>query len=92
MYNRIHVMFVTSTEIKKIQLGARDHLKKIFSDHEKLKMQLESQKKEFESRGRELEKREAQNETESKYLAEEIEKVHFFPSFLSQDIIIALDS
>jgi len=62
-------------------LGARDHLKKIFSDHEKLKLQLESQKKEFELRGRELEKREAQNENESKYLAEEIEKVHFFFSF-----------
>ncbi|KAE8647991.1 protein INVOLVED IN DE NOVO 2 [Cucumis sativus] len=61
-------------EIKKIQLGARDHLKKIFSDHEKLKLKLESQKKEFELRGRELEKREAQNENESKYLAEEIEK------------------
>ncbi|KAG7031607.1 Protein INVOLVED IN DE NOVO 2, partial [Cucurbita argyrosperma subsp. argyrosperma] len=61
-------------EIKKIQLGARDHLKKIFNDHEKLKLQLDSQKKEFESRGRELEKREAQNENESKYLAEEIEK------------------
>lgn len=69
-------MFLTCTEIKKIQLGARDHLKKIFSDHEKLKLQLESQKKEFELRGRELEKREAQNENESKYLAEEIEKVH----------------
>ncbi|XP_023536648.1 protein INVOLVED IN DE NOVO 2-like [Cucurbita pepo subsp. pepo] len=61
-------------EIKKIQLGARDHLKKIFNDHEKLKLQLDSQKKEFELRGRELEKREAQNENESKYLAEEIEK------------------
>ena len=69
-------MFVTSAEIKKIQLGARDHLKKIFNDHEKLKLQLDSQKKEFELRGRELEKREAQNENESKYLAEEIEKVH----------------
>lgn len=46
-------------------------------------MQLESQKKEFELRGRELEQREAQNENESKYLAEEIEKVHSFllPSF-----------
>ena len=66
-------------------MGARDHLKKIFSDHEKLKLQLESQKKEFELRGRELEMREAQNEHESKYLAEEIEKVHF--SFLlSQEL------
>lgn len=77
-------MFLTCAEIKKIQLGARDHLKKIFSDHEKLKLKLESQKKEFELRGRELEKREAQNENESKYLAEEIEKVQtsFSLSFL----------
>lgn len=71
-------MFVTSTDIKKIQLGARDHLKKMFNGHEKLKLQLESQTREFELRRRELEKREAQNENESKYLAEELEKVHSF--------------
>ncbi|KAG7030719.1 Protein INVOLVED IN DE NOVO 2, partial [Cucurbita argyrosperma subsp. argyrosperma] len=74
MVERDKLLQAYNEEIKKIQLGARDHLKKIFSDHEKLKLQLESQKKEFELRGRELEKREAQNENESKYLAEEIEK------------------
>lgn len=74
MGEREKLLQAYNEEIKKIQLGARDHLKKIFSDHEKLKLQLESQKKEFELRGRELEKREAQNENESKYLAEEIEK------------------
>ncbi|KAH9702103.1 protein involved in de novo 2 [Citrus sinensis] len=61
-------------EIKKIQLSARDHFQRIFTDHEKLKLQLESQKKELELRGEELEKRETQNENDRKILAEEIEK------------------
>lgn len=66
------------TEIKKIQSSSRDHLQRIFNDHEKLKSQLESQKKELELRGTELEKREADNDTERKKLAEEIEKVWYF--------------
>ncbi|KAL4621110.1 hypothetical protein ACB092_06G204300 [Castanea dentata] len=61
-------------EIKKIQLSARDHFQRIFKDHEKLKLLVESQKTELEQRGVELEKREARNESESKKLAEEIEK------------------
>lgn len=61
-------------EIKKIQLSARDHFQRIFKDHEKLKLLVESQKTELEHRGVELEKREARNESESKKLAEEIEK------------------
>ncbi|KAF3973900.1 hypothetical protein CMV_002700 [Castanea mollissima] len=61
-------------EIKKIQLSARDHFQRIFKDHEKLKLLVESQKTELEQRGVELEKREALNESESKKLAEEIEK------------------
>ncbi|GAB4831801.1 hypothetical protein Ancab_005816 [Ancistrocladus abbreviatus] len=61
-------------EIKKIQLSARDHFQKIFNDHEKLKLQLESEKKELELRGQELEKREAQNESERRKLMEDIEK------------------
>ncbi|KAL6980544.1 hypothetical protein U1Q18_022187 [Sarracenia purpurea var. burkii] len=61
-------------EIKKIQLSAREHFLKIFNDHEKLKVQLESQKMELEVRGKELEKREVQTENESRKLSEEIEK------------------
>ncbi|RYR65432.1 hypothetical protein Ahy_A03g011363 isoform B [Arachis hypogaea] len=61
-------------EIKKIQSSARDHFQRIFSDHEKLKWQLESQKSELELRKVELEKREAHNESERKKLAEEIEE------------------
>ncbi|KAI4307618.1 hypothetical protein L6164_030789 [Bauhinia variegata] len=61
-------------EIRKIQSSARDHYQRIFNDHEKIKLQLESQKNELELRKVELEKREAQNESERKKLAEEIEK------------------
>ncbi|CAK9133594.1 unnamed protein product [Ilex paraguariensis] len=61
-------------EIKKIQSSAREHFQKIFNDHEKLKLQLETQKRELELKGEELEKREAQNENERKKLFEEIEK------------------
>ncbi|MBA0781497.1 hypothetical protein Gotri_002421 [Gossypium trilobum] len=67
-------------EIKKIQVSARDHFQRIFSDHEKLKSQLESHKKDLELRGVELEKREALNESERKKLAEELEECvwHYF--------------
>lgn len=65
------------TEIKKIQLSARDHFQRIFNDHEKLKLQLGSLKGELELRGVELEKREAHNESERKKLSEELEKVFF---------------
>lgn len=61
-------------EIRKIQLSAREHIQRIFNDHTKIKLQLESQKKELEVRGVELEKREAQNESERKKLSEDLEK------------------
>ncbi|ESW35402.1 hypothetical protein PHAVU_001G232400 [Phaseolus vulgaris] len=61
-------------EIQKMWSSARDHCHKIFTDHEKLKMQLESQKNELELRKIQLEKREAHNESERKKLAEEIEE------------------
>lgn len=66
------------SEIKKIQTSARDHFQKIFNEHAKLKLQLESQKKELELRGQELEKREVRSENESRKLADEIEKVWYF--------------
>ena len=61
-----------------MQSSASDHLKRIFTDHEKLKFQLESQKNELELRKIDLEKREAHNESERKKLAEEIEEVLCF--------------
>lgn len=64
--------------MKKIQSSAREHFQKIFNDHEKIKLQLETQKRELEFRGQELEKRETLSENERKRLSEEIEKVSTF--------------
>lgn len=61
-------------EIKKIQSSAQDHFQKIFNDHEKLKLQLETQKRQLELRGHELAKRETHNENERRKLAEELEE------------------
>ncbi|KAL8137468.1 hypothetical protein V2J09_003469 [Rumex salicifolius] len=61
-------------EMKKIQMSAKDHFQKIYNDHEKLKMLLESEKRNLEMQGQELEKREALNETEKRKLQEDIEK------------------
>ncbi|KAL2541698.1 Protein INVOLVED IN DE NOVO 2 [Abeliophyllum distichum] len=61
-------------EIKKIQSSAQDHFQKIFNDHEKLKLQLETQKRELEHRGHELAKRETHNENERRKLSEELEE------------------
>ncbi|GAV70290.1 XS domain-containing protein [Cephalotus follicularis] len=63
------------TEMRKTQQSERDHYQRICNDNEKLKLQVESQKREIELRSLELEKREAQNESQSKKLAEEMEKV-----------------
>lgn len=64
-----------NAELRKIQDNARQHFQKIFKDHEKNKMLLETQKRELELRGQELEKRETQNEYERKKLSEELEEV-----------------
>lgn len=64
-----------NAELRKIQDNARQHFQKIFKDHEKNKLLLETQKRELELRGQELEKRETQNEYERKKLAEDIEEV-----------------
>ncbi|MED6173646.1 hypothetical protein PIB30_061602 [Stylosanthes scabra] len=74
MFEKDKLIQAYNEEIKKIQSSARDHFQRIFSDHEKLKWQLESQKSELELRKAELEKREAHNESERKKLAEEIEE------------------
>ncbi|XP_028769369.1 protein INVOLVED IN DE NOVO 2-like [Neltuma alba] len=61
-------------EIKKIQASGKDHFQKIFNDHQRLKLLVESQQHELDLRSKELEKREAHNESERKKLAEELEK------------------
>ncbi|GMI86246.1 INVOLVED IN DE NOVO 2, RNA-DIRECTED DNA METHYLATION 12 [Hibiscus trionum] len=74
MEEKDNLSLAYNEEIKKIQVSARDHFQRIFSDHEKLKSQLESHKNDLELRGVELEKREALNESERKKLAEELEE------------------
>ncbi|KAK4761281.1 hypothetical protein SAY87_006174 [Trapa incisa] len=59
-------------EWRKLQSSTHDHFQRIFNDHEKLKLQLESYKKELELCAEELEKREAKNGSERKKLSEEI--------------------
>ncbi|KAH6787150.1 XH/XS domain-containing protein [Perilla frutescens var. hirtella] len=61
-------------EIKKIESSARDHFRRIFKDHEKVKSQLEIQKRDLELRGQELMKRETHNEIERKKLIEDLEQ------------------
>lgn len=61
-------------EIKKIQSSARDHFQQTFINHEKLKLQLETQKKELELRHKELQKRDAQNGSDRKKLSEDHEQ------------------
>ncbi|XP_057788951.1 protein INVOLVED IN DE NOVO 2-like [Salvia miltiorrhiza] len=61
-------------EIKKIESSARNHFRRISEDHEKLKSQLEIQKRDLELRGQELMERQKHNEIERKKLAEDLEQ------------------
>ncbi|KAL2334210.1 hypothetical protein Fmac_015423 [Flemingia macrophylla] len=74
MMEKDKLIHAYNEEIKRIQSSAADHLQRIFTDHEKLKMKLESQKSELELRKIELKKRDAHNESERKKLAEEIKE------------------
>lgn len=68
--------------MRKIESSARDHYWKISKDHEKLKSQLEVQKRDLELRCQELMERQTQNEIERKKLAEDLEQVvHIFLSY-----------
>ncbi|CAN7059837.1 unnamed protein product [Brassica oleracea var. botrytis] len=63
-----------NSELNAIQERTMGHVNKIFADHERLKMQLELEKKKLEIKGVELAKREAHNETERKNLAEDLQE------------------
>lgn len=56
-------------------MNAREHIQRIFNDHEKIKLRLESEKRELELQADELQKREVVNENERKKLAEDIKEV-----------------
>lgn len=67
--------FFYITDLLKLQKSGHDHYQSILTDHEKLKSQLQTQKKELEFCACELEKREAKNESERKKLSQEIAEV-----------------
>ena len=64
-----------SSEIKKIHLRAKEHIQKIFNDHDKTKIKIENERRVLELQTIELQKREVVNENERKKLAQEIEEV-----------------
>ncbi|VFQ74500.1 unnamed protein product [Cuscuta campestris] len=64
----------STEEIKKTESSARDHLRRIYNYHEKLKFQLETQKRDLELRGQELMKRQMQDEFKRKKLAEDLKQ------------------
>lgn len=65
-------------EIKKIQQSNRDHLEKIFMDHNKARLDLEAQRKELEYREKDLQKLQTQNVNERNKLYLEIKNVIYF--------------
>ncbi|KAM7492029.1 hypothetical protein LguiA_034950 [Lonicera macranthoides] len=71
--DKLHQAY-NEVEMRRIQSSAREHFQKIFNDHEKIKLQLERQRRELEVRGKELEKCEIETKNESQKLYEEIEK------------------
>ncbi|KAJ1399331.1 Zinc finger-XS domain [Sesbania bispinosa] len=77
-----------SQEMKKIQSSATQHFQSIFHGHERLKLQLESQKRELELRRIELERREAHNESERKKLEEAIKEGVIYSSLRMLNVLI----
>lgn len=71
-----YIFHFASEDLTGRQQRSTDHFNRIFADHEKQKLQLESQMKELEIRELELAKREAENETQRKIVAEELEQVY----------------
>lgn len=71
-----YIFRFASEDLTGRQQKSTDHFNRIFADHEKQKVQLESQIKELEIRKLELAKREAENETQRKIVAKELEQVY----------------
>jgi hypothetical protein len=61
--------------MRKMQQLARDNVRRIFDEHEKLNQELETKKKKLDSWSKELNKREALTEHERQKLDEEKKKV-----------------
>nr|QDC18036.1 involved in de novo 2-like B [Hypericum perforatum] len=72
--DRDRLLQAYNEEIRNIQAVAQSRFQKVLDDHEKVKMQLESQSRELERRTSELQWRETWNDTERKLIAEELNK------------------
>nr|XP_043617497.1 protein INVOLVED IN DE NOVO 2-like [Erigeron canadensis] len=70
--DKIHQSY--NEEIMKMMLSTREQSQRIFNDHEKVMLKIESEIRELELQGIELQKREVVNKNERKKLAEEIEQ------------------
>ncbi|XP_024014820.1 factor of DNA methylation 3 isoform X2 [Eutrema salsugineum] len=62
-------------DVTRRQQRSTDHFSRIFADHEKQKVQLETQMKQLEIRELELTKREAENKTQMTIVTEELEQI-----------------
>ena len=72
----VYVLCFASEDLTGRQQRSTDHFNRIFADHEKQKAQLESQMKELQIRESVLAKRDAENETQRKIIAKELEQVY----------------
>ncbi|XP_057441937.1 protein INVOLVED IN DE NOVO 2-like isoform X2 [Lotus japonicus] len=77
-----------SQEMKKIQSSAIQHVQSVLNGHERLKLQLEYQKRELEFRRIELQKRETHNESERKKLEEDIMETAMRNSSLDMAVLV----
>lgn len=69
------LLFLSLSEIEKMQQNAKDHFRKILNEHEKFKSNVERQRKVLEMRSKELEKCESLNESERRKVTDEKRKV-----------------
>ncbi|KAJ0263896.1 Factor of DNA methylation 3 [Hirschfeldia incana] len=68
------ILHVYNQDLTGRQQRSTDHFNRIFADHEKQKAQLETQMKELQIRESVLAKRDAENETQRKIVAKELEQ------------------
>ncbi|URE07331.1 XH domain [Musa troglodytarum] len=74
----ICVTFFDASEIQRMQQLARHNSRRVLAENESLRSELDSKRRELEARGKQLEKLVAQNEIDTRKLAEEKRKVAIF--------------
>ncbi|KAH7547469.1 hypothetical protein FEM48_Zijuj01G0313400 [Ziziphus jujuba var. spinosa] len=70
--DQLHLAFVE--ESRKMQRLAREHVRRVLQEQEKMNYELETKKKELDARSKELSKREALTEREKQKLDEDLKK------------------